>query len=206
MSIIVASGEQISKSPLNGSPSKQMYSFAKSERFQKLKTNGVSSTYFYDLPEVRMKRSTTLGRGTKYDFTRENKGKNAQFYDLGSDFDKKQPHSPSWTFGISRDHYEKVYYETNKMLDKNVPGPGKYDYLKQFGAEAYKFSMRGKGEDKKLGAVSKIPGPGDYACIAMKPDGRYPLSKFQNTSNIIFGLNKGKRFDYNCKYTHFNIK
>jgi hypothetical protein len=37
MSIIVASGDQISKSPLNTSTAKQMYSFSKSDRFSKLK-------------------------------------------------------------------------------------------------------------------------------------------------------------------------
>ena len=40
MSIIIASGEQICKSPLNNSQSKQMFSFGKSERFQKLKVDG----------------------------------------------------------------------------------------------------------------------------------------------------------------------
>jgi hypothetical protein len=153
-----------------------------------------------------MKRTTSLGRGDKYDFTRENKGKNAQFYNLGSDFDKKSPHLPAWTFGISRDHYEKVYYETNKMNDKNVPGPGKYDCLKPFGSEAYKFSIRGKTEDKKLSNQSKVPGPGEYPSVSIKPDGRYPLSKFKNTSNIIFGLNKGQRFNYQCKKIWLKIR
>ncbi len=34
MSMIVASGEQISKSPLNTSLTKQMYSFPKADRFK----------------------------------------------------------------------------------------------------------------------------------------------------------------------------
>jgi hypothetical protein len=34
MSIIIANGEKISKSPLNTSISKQMYSFPKSQRFK----------------------------------------------------------------------------------------------------------------------------------------------------------------------------
>ncbi len=36
MSIIVASGEQINKSPLNTSLTKQMYSFPKADRFKTL--------------------------------------------------------------------------------------------------------------------------------------------------------------------------
>lgn len=35
MSVIVASGEQISKSPLNKSVTKQMFSFPKADRFRK---------------------------------------------------------------------------------------------------------------------------------------------------------------------------
>ncbi len=35
MSVIVVSGEQISKSPLNRSVTKQMFSFPKSDRFKK---------------------------------------------------------------------------------------------------------------------------------------------------------------------------
>jgi hypothetical protein len=40
MSLIVASGEQISKSPLNNSQSKQMFSFSKAERFQNARLDG----------------------------------------------------------------------------------------------------------------------------------------------------------------------
>ncbi len=35
MSVIIASGEQINKSPLNNSISKQMFSFPREERFRK---------------------------------------------------------------------------------------------------------------------------------------------------------------------------
>lgn len=44
MSIIVASGEQISKSPQNTSKSKQMFSFGKADRFEKIRSSGY---YFY---------------------------------------------------------------------------------------------------------------------------------------------------------------
>ncbi len=37
MSLVIASGEQISKSPLNTSNSKQMFSFPKEERFRYFK-------------------------------------------------------------------------------------------------------------------------------------------------------------------------
>jgi hypothetical protein len=40
MSIIVATGDAISKSPLNMSKSKQLFSFPRSERFEKIKQSG----------------------------------------------------------------------------------------------------------------------------------------------------------------------
>lgn len=40
MSIIVSKGDQISKSPLNHSKSKQMFSFPRAERFEKLRLDG----------------------------------------------------------------------------------------------------------------------------------------------------------------------
>lgn len=40
MSIIVASGDAISKSPINTSQSKQMFSFPKAKRFAEAKNSG----------------------------------------------------------------------------------------------------------------------------------------------------------------------
>jgi len=151
------------------------------------------------LPAVRSNRATSLGKGEKFDFTRENKGKNAEFYNMPTDFDPNKPHTPSWTFGISRSYYDKVYYETNKMLDKNVPGPGKYQYTKPLGTDAVKFSMLGRGEDKKVARKSVTPGPGEYPIISINPNGKYPTSAMRNATTIVFGMSKEKRFDYSCK-------
>lgn len=143
-----------------------------------------------------MKRAASIGKGTKYDFTKEHKDKNSQFYEKGSDFDPKKSHSPSWTFGISRSHYDKVYYETNKTIDKSVPGPGKYSTLKPFGDDSVKFSIRGKLEEKNLNQTSKYPGPGEYPTLSTNPTGKYYPSKFKNATNIIFGASKSQRFNY----------
>ena len=115
MSVIVASGEAISKSPINTSKSKMMYSFSKSTRFPKIDRRGYADA-LYLLPEIKSKRSTTFGLGNKYDFTKSQKGMNTQFYSNGSDFDKEHPHSPCFSFGVGRDKYSTVYYETNKMI------------------------------------------------------------------------------------------
>jgi hypothetical protein len=161
-----------------------------------MKDTGFSSTYFYNLPDVKTMRAASIGKGGKYDFTRENRDKNQNIYNVKSDFDVKSPHSPQYTFGLSRDCFEKVYYETNKTIDKNVPGPGKYDCLKPFGSDACKFSMRGKGDSKQLSSPSKLPGPGEYPILSMNPTGKYPYSNVKNATNIIWGSSKSPRFNY----------
>ena len=85
----VISGEPICNSPLNHSKSKYMYSFGKAQRFPTIGKN-YGGSFFYNLPEVRMKRSTSLGCGNKYDFTSDAKSKSPVFYDFKSDFDQKK--------------------------------------------------------------------------------------------------------------------
>lgn len=198
MSIIIASGDQISKSPINNSTAKMMYSFPKDKRFQPLGEKSACSTFYYKLPPVLSKRSASIGYGTKSDFTKEKKDAKAPYYDHATDFDTKKPRSPAFTFGISRAYYNKVFLETAKMFDKNVPGPGKYNYLKSIGDESSKWTMRGKGESKNLGSKNRVPGPGDYPPIALKLDGKYPLSSFRNTVNIVWGHSKATRFPPQC--------
>jgi hypothetical protein len=147
-----------------------------------------------------VKRATTLGRGNKFDFTKEGKSKSCQFYNLGSDFDQKKAHSPRYTFGISREHYSKVYYEDGKVIDKNIPGPGNYDVLKPFGTEGQKFSIRGRSnEDKERVKKIIVPGPGEYAQVSTLKSGKYPLSKYKNTLNIVWSYNKSNRLKYEGK-------
>jgi hypothetical protein len=67
----------------------------------------IRSGNFYNVPTKLSNRSTSLGYGTKYDFTKLLKN-SAPFYNIKSDFDPKSPHSPRFTFGISREFYEKV--------------------------------------------------------------------------------------------------
>lgn len=193
----VISGEAISKSPLNHSHSKQMYSFPKTQRFKMNKPH--VNDQIYSLPSVRMSRTTTQGFGTKYDFTKENRDKSQTFYNTTRGFDPSTSQAPKYTFGVSRSKYEKVYCEANKMLDRNVPGPGLYKITKPFGADASKFTMVGKGNDKQLRTKSSEPGPGQYKHLTMTVEGKYPDSKFRNTATITFGVNKAKRFDWNSK-------
>lgn len=100
---------------------------------------------------------------------------------------------------MSRSFYEKVYCEANKPLDKNVPGPAKFNITKPFGSEASKFSMTGKGFDYfKKSKASNEPGPGDYKYTNINKEGRYALSQYKNTSSISFNT-LDKRFNYTFK-------
>jgi len=141
-------------------------------------------------------RSTSLGFGNKYDFTKANKDKTAPYYNMGSDFDAKKFQHPAYTFGISRHYYEKVYCEASTFGDKSVPGPGNYNFVKPLGSDAFKYSLYGKGDQKILGTKMKVPGPGEYPIVSINPPGRYPLSKMRNTTGIIWGHSKAKRFSY----------
>ena len=100
---------------------------------------------------------------------------------------------------MSRSFYDKVYCEAHKPLDKNVPGPAKFNITKPFGSDASKFSMTGKGFDyfKKKMALNE-PGPGDYKLMAINKEGKYALSQFRNTSSISFN-SQDKRFNYAYK-------
>ena len=97
----VISGEPICNSPLNHSKSKYMYSFSKAQRFPTINSN-YGGNNFYNLPSMRMTRSTSIGYGTKYDFTRDAKSKSPVFYNFKSDFDQKNPAGPRYSFGRNR--------------------------------------------------------------------------------------------------------
>lgn len=120
----VISGEPICNSPLNHSKSKYMYSFGKARRFPPIDRSYVGQ-FFYNLPSMKMKRSTSIGYGTKYDFTRDAKSKSPVFYNFKSDFDQKNPNGPKYSFGLGRECMYKTY-------DYSGPGPAKYNILKPF--------------------------------------------------------------------------
>jgi len=65
-----------------------------------------SAQTLYSLPDVKSKRSASIGYGMKYDFTKDQKNK-APYYNMKSDFGRDHP-LPSYTFGIAREYYEKV--------------------------------------------------------------------------------------------------
>ena len=63
------------------------------------------------------------------------------YYNIGKDFNPKTSDAPAYSMGLGRSHFEKLYIESAKTIDKNVPGPGIYTTTKPFGSESLKFSM-----------------------------------------------------------------
>ena len=149
-------------------------------------------------------RCASFGFGKKSDFTSGNKKTNVSFNYYPTEFNPKKPNSPSYTFGISREFYEKVkqdfnfqvYNEADIYHDKNFPGPGKYKQIKIFGSEGAKFSFIGRNQPTNLASKTNVPGPGMYPQLGIKPDGKYMYSRYKNTTGIVWGSSKEKRFRY----------
>ena len=190
----VISGEPICNSPLNLSKSKYMYSFGKAQRFPSIGKN-YGGSFFYNLPEVRMKRSASIGYGNKYDFTLDAKSKSPVFYNFKSDFDQKNPNGPKYSFGLGRD---RMY----KSFDMAGPGPGKYNTLKPFGRDGIKYTMRIKYQRSSSTGNFGTPGPGAYATITkINPNGTFTVSKYENVHPVEFCKDKSKRFNYAYEIT-----
>ena len=203
MSIIYASGSAISRSALNTSSAKIMYSFSKAERFPKLSRKGFADT-FYDLPSMKMKRYTKFGFGKKYDFTDDKRKYNSRYNDYSSDFNQNHPHGPRYTFSSGREKYGKVYLDSVKMLDLGVPGPALYNYIKPFGSDAPKYSMRSRNEKseylkKRLTfnkKQKKYHISNGYLIHAINSNGKYAPSNVRNINSIKMQYDKSKRSDF----------
>jgi hypothetical protein len=65
MSVVLRNSVELAKSPLNTSPSKSTYTFAKSKRFPDIKLPAVSPK-LYPLKDVWNYRSAGIGYGKKY--------------------------------------------------------------------------------------------------------------------------------------------
>jgi len=198
---MITAGDAISKSPLNLSKSKQLYSFNRAPRFTDVRKKNTSDQ-MYDISMWKTNKSTSFGYGTKYDFTKENKDKSQPYYNISKDFDPKKSMAPAYSMGLGRSYFDKVYYESNKMIDKNIPGPGIYSYAKPLGSDCSKFTMSYKYPDIK-NSINKNPGPGQYKNMSMNPKGEYVLSQYGNTPGINFTDNKEKRFDYSNRHHNY---
>lgn len=139
-------------SQINFSSSKQQFSFGKQGRFPP-KPKIIIDQY-YDLPSSLKKRDFNFGVGARFktpDLSLIKRGKfNTHIsdspspgqYEIKSEFEIGKPGDIRplskrglYSFGLGRDHFQKVYYPQKKsgLNDQNLPGPGQYDPVREFG-------------------------------------------------------------------------
>ena len=177
---------------INTSTSKQMYKFNKAIRFPSYKKP--YEAFFYNLPSVKDRFTTSFGYGKKFDFSKNVlRGKTDTYYDIPREFDLKRKNSPQYSFGKGRDLCIMPEYK----IETNTPGVGTYDLRKDFGKDALKFSIFGREwEHRKISPMNAFitPGPGYYEEILKTNDkGRYSSSIFENTKQVKFiGPERGK--------------
>jgi len=168
-----------------------LYSFSKGNRFG-ADQKPICSQICYDLPPVRNPRATSLGFGTKSDFTQgvtNNPAPNVyQVKDFVVENKKK-----GFSFGLSRE----AMAITGGMFvgDKKSPGPGAYDTRETNKvAISYSFKSRTPGPEG-LSTMKNLPGPGAYpAYETITPKGAYFVSKYKNSGANTFAPARSGRF------------
>eukprot|EP00357_Protocruzia_adherens_P022362 CAMPEP_0114987712 /NCGR_PEP_ID=MMETSP0216-20121206/9170_1 /TAXON_ID=223996 /ORGANISM="Protocruzia adherens, Strain Boccale" /LENGTH=390 /DNA_ID=CAMNT_0002350361 /DNA_START=37 /DNA_END=1209 /DNA_ORIENTATION=+ len=197
MSLTVQNSTEVSHSPLNLSKSKQLFSFPRTERFKREVDHATKQAPLYSLPEVSEKRAASFGYGRKSDFTSTNRDTPApNKYVVDSEFTPAKHKKCSYSFGASREVYDKVYLENHRVADRSVPGPGAYDWSQPLGKQSRKATL--KSRNKLLASNLTVPGPGAYTLSPTLNDkGKYFVSKFKNSSASVFSPPSSKRFQRN---------
>ena len=186
----------------NSSQTKFMYSFSRAKRFPSVERRGFSDA-LYVFPGIGTGRKVGIGYGTKYDFTKSKV--RTEIVGIKRDFDLDSKHrGVSYSFGESRSKFNKVCSPGNKIIDLNIPGPGKYysriNTMGNMGSP--KYTLRPKcGDVNAMDKTMRTPGPGAYEpVVKINPKGRYPISRCRNTNGRNFGIDGVKRFiSYRCK-------
>jgi hypothetical protein len=208
MSYELYSQEKIVNHQENNSPTKFMYSFGHARRFPPLDRRGFSDS-LYNFPKMGKAQKVGIGYGNKTDFTKRRLV--TEIVGVKRDFDLDSKHrGASYSFGQSRDKFKKVVCPGYKYIDKNVPGPAKYNSfintMGNMGSPAY--TLRAKcGEFDWNNKLMDNPGPGSYnSIVKININGKCPVSKFPNIQSRNFGIDKIDRFsNYRCKNIYFII-
>ena len=200
----------------------------RTKKLEALKEKGenvvIRTTHYnlYKLPSTLSMRKTSFGFGKRTDFTKGGNYCNKSCYNPGTDFDPKNPHGPKYSFTHAPRGGKKIILKKKKVgeekkdnkniiIDPDGPSPARYNYLKPFGSDAPKISMKGrhgtpikkKGdkeeetenkqeEEKKLPLLTKVT-------IQITKTGKYPISQIPNVNSIRMDKDKSKRtrFDAN---------
>ena len=180
-----------------------------------------SSYPYYNIPSTLSLRKTSFGFGKKYDFTKVGNYCIKSCYNPGTDFDQKNPHGPKYSFTraprsgkapiIKRkkqeeENEEKKVNNKKEIVDPDGPGPAKYNYLKPFGYDAPKVSMKFRHGNTPVKKKGEKEGEGEEINkkIAEKPyltkvtiqiskSGKYAVSQIPNVNSIRFDKDGSKR-------------
>ena len=181
---IIESLNQRVNSILNDSSTKHAYSFGHAIRFKpySIKDN---LYHFYNLPEIKSNRSTSLGYGKKCNYSQLVGCGSNQLYAAPNYFDPKQHNAPVYSFGVSR--------PIKLRKDNASPGP-KYNVTNKFGDKVpgFVFGTSGMKKNRRMNRSSSLPGPGSYYNEEHHKIGQNYNSKLINLANVVIG--KEKRF------------
>lgn len=166
---------------LNNSSTKQAYSFGRAIRFKSSEKK--DNTYqFYNIPEKKDLRATSLGYGKKCNYNQIVGCGSNKLYAAPSYFDPSQHNAPVYSFGVSRPTQRK---------EEQSPGP-KYNCRTkiQEGIPSYIFGKSGMKKNRKMRRISSLPGPGAYYNERNHKLSESFSSNLMNSANIIIGHEK----------------
>jgi hypothetical protein len=126
----VTDSQKIHNSPFNLSPSKQLYSFPKSKRFDDQTTKSLCQEAFYDAPAKpnQGQKGTSIGYGHKFDFTSNAKNVPApnSYLPKNLTMEEGTQKKHGFTFGVSRDQYKQSGMAMHLKNAAQMPGPAAY--------------------------------------------------------------------------------
>ena len=219
---------QYSFSKASRFPTPNMAEEIRKKRLNDLKAKGndvvIKESHYriYKLPSTLSQRKTTFGYGKKSDFTKGGNYCKEACYNPGTDFDPKNPHGPKYSFTQAprsgkkkiekkkkegEENEEKKDDKTAHIVDPDGPSPAAYNYLKPFGYDAPKVTMKGRhetpikrhgekeGEENEKKEEKKEP-QFTKVSIQITTSGKYPVSQIPNVNSIKMDKDKSKRTQF----------
>ena len=114
-----------SLSPVNKSPTKQLWSFSKESRFPKTRITPCKN-FCYNLPDFMNQRTTGFGVGDRFK-VRPDESPPPGSYDAPTQFKHTQK-ARAFSFGLTRNAFHKVYLKNKPVPDTaGKPSPATYN-------------------------------------------------------------------------------
>lgn len=179
----ITTPEQICNNPLNTSVTKQQYSFPHSSRFRLNAKNSLCKAGFYDVNEKNFKqfRTTSLGKGNKFDFTKNGKGIPASNTYYPKNYTIEKGDGKRYTFGLARETAPQNGCNSNLKSSALIPGPGAYTPLEMKTTRSVSFHIKTKSVHQFQNSL----GPGQYNYYnTIEPSKNLLVSKYKSTHNI----------------------